>query len=447
MRSRATSCTDAQPGADRAARHARLVEILEARLERQPDHPIAEIAHHAVMAARGGLDASPALRWSRGAAREAAGVLAFAEAALHLDRALEALELGELGTAEERLALLLDAAATSGDAGRLEASQRRYAEAAALARRLGDAGASRARRSATRSSSTTESSTRRRSRCSRRPARCSRPTTASCWRRWSAGSPCGSIRRPGSPREALLDEAIAMARAVGDRAALARMLALSPLVHWRPESSERREADAAEVIALAASGGDREAALWARIVLHADRFADGDVAGADRELAAYDRLAGELGRRYYRWYGQVMAATRAIFDGRLDAGGSSPRRRSATTASTRKTPSRNGSCSRCCSPASRVGPTTCARRAARLRRALSGHAGVARPPGGGGVGGRERGRGAGRERGVRAPRPGGAPPDPDLPCTLTLLADVSAAVGGLRSGELRGLEPTRRATS
>jgi hypothetical protein len=32
------------------------------------------------------------------------------------------------------------------------------------------------------------------------------------------------------------------------------------------------------------------------------------------------RTAGELRHRYYRWYGQVMTATRAIFDGRLDAG-------------------------------------------------------------------------------------------------------------------------------
>ena len=55
-------------------------------------------------------------------------------------------------------------------------------------------------------------------------------------------------------------------------------------------------------------------------MLHSDRFAAGDVAGADLELTAYQRLAGELRQPYYRWYGMVLAATRAIFDGRLDAG-------------------------------------------------------------------------------------------------------------------------------
>ena len=31
-------------------------------------------------------------------------------------------------------------------------------------------------------------------------------------------------------------------------------------------------------------------------------------------------MAGELRQRYYRWYGRVLAATRAIFDGRLEPG-------------------------------------------------------------------------------------------------------------------------------
>ena len=436
---------DAQPGADRAARHARLVEILEARLERQPDHPIAEIAHHAVMAARGGLDASPALRWSREAAREAAGVLAFAEAALHLDRALEALELGELGTAEERLALLLDAAATSGDAGRLEASQRRYAEAAALARRLGDAGAF-ARAALGYAEFQHYGVVDAEALALLEEARALLPPDHSVVLAQVVGrlavrlDPATEQPR----REALLDEAIAMARAVGDRAALARMLALSPLVHWRPESSERREADAAEVIALAASGGDREAALWARIVLHADRFADGDVAGADRELAAYDRLAGELGRRYYRWYGQVMAATRAIFDGRLDAGRQLAAEAVGDNREHEEDPEQEWV----------VQQLLLARIAGRpddvpldgLRDFAARYPGMPvwralLAVGEWVAGNADAARAASEECAPRGPA--ALPPDPDLPCTLTLLADVSAAVGELRSaGELRErLEP------
>ncbi len=141
-RSRARSLYEAQPSARRAECHARLAEVLAARLEREPDQPVAEVAHHAVMAARGGLDAAPALRWSREAAREARAVLAHAEAAGHLERALEALELGELGHGRRSGSRCCsEAAATSGEAGALGAAQERYAQAAVLARRLGDADA------------------------------------------------------------------------------------------------------------------------------------------------------------------------------------------------------------------------------------------------------------------------------------------------------------------
>jgi hypothetical protein len=308
---------DAQAAGRRAESHRRLAEVLAARREREPDQPAAEVAHHAVMAARGGLAAGAALAWSQEAAREARNVLAYAEAVLHLDRALEALELGELGTPADRLSLLLQAAATNAEAGQLGAAQDRYAQAAALARRLGDADAF-ARAALGYAEFQHYGEVDEQALALLEEARVLLPGEDSVVLAQVLGR-LGVRLDPTTEqprREALLDEAVAMARAVGDEAALARLLALSPLVNWRDERSNRRDADAAEVVGL----GDREAALWAHIVLHCDRFAEGDIAGADRELEAYDRLAGALRQRYYRWYGKVLAATRAIFDGRLDAG-------------------------------------------------------------------------------------------------------------------------------
>jgi Protein kinase domain/AAA ATPase domain len=308
---------ETQPDRGRAELHRRLAEVLAARREREPDRPAAEVAHHAVMAARSGLDAAAALRWSQEAAEEARAVLAYAEAALHLDRALEAVELGELGTADERLALLLQTAAAHAEAGELGAAQVRYAQAAALARRLGDS-ATFARAALGYAEFQHYGVVDEEALALLEEARATLPPDAGVLLAQVLGrlgvrlDPTTAQER----REALLDEAIALARALDDRAALARLLALSPLVNWRPERSAQRDADAAEVLVL----GDREAALWAHIVLHCDRFAEGDIAGADRELAAYDRLAGELRQHYYRWYGMVLAATRAVFDGRLEAG-------------------------------------------------------------------------------------------------------------------------------
>ncbi|MEO8689399.1 MAG: AAA family ATPase [Solirubrobacteraceae bacterium] len=436
---------EAQPLARRAERHARLAEVLEARLEREPDQPVAEIAHHAVMAGRGGLDAAPALRWSREAAREARALLAYAEAVFHLDRALEALELGELGTAADRLSLLLQAAATNAEAGALGGAQQRYEQAAALARRLGDADAL-AQAALGYAEFQHYGEVDAAALSLLEEARERLPDGASVLDAQVLGRLAVRLDPTTEQprRESLLDEAIAMARAVGDPAALARLLALSPLVNWRPQSSARRHADAAEVLALAAAGADREAALWAHIVLHTERFADGDIAGADRELAAYDRVAGELRRRYYRWYGKVLHASRASFDGRLDAG----RGLAAEAVADNREHEQDSEqewvvqqllLARVEGRAGDVpleGLREFARRYAGLpvwRALLATGEWVA--------GDAEGARAASEDCAPRGPA--ALPADVDLPCTLALLADVSASLGELRhASELRArLEP------
>jgi len=118
-------------------------------------------------------------------------------------------------------------------------------------------------------------------------------------------------------REALLGESLAMARRLGDHELLVMLLGISPLVNWRPQSVALRSQHTAEVIALARSG-ERQGALWARMVRIADALGLGDIAEADAELAAYDRLADELGRMYYRWYGTVMRGALAAFRGELE---------------------------------------------------------------------------------------------------------------------------------
>ncbi len=436
---------EAQPSARRAERHARMADVLEARLEREPDQPVAEIAHHAVMAGRGGLDAAPALRWSREAAREARAVLAYTEAVFHLDRALEALELGELGTAGERLALLLRAAATNAEAGALGAAQERYEQAAALARRLGDADAF-AQAALGYAEFQHYGEVDAAALALLEEARERLDAGASVLRAQVLGRLAVRLDPTTEQprREALLDEAIGMARAVGDPAALARLLALSPLVNWRPQSSARRHADAAEVLALAAAGGDREAALWAHIVLHTERFADGDIAGADAELADYDRLAGELRQRYYRWYGKVLHATRAIFDGRLEAGRALAAEAVADNREHEQDSEQEWVVQQLLLARIEGRPEDVPLDALREFAARYAALPVWRAllaTGEWVAGNREAARAALDDCAPRGPA--ALPADVDLPCTLALLADVSASLGELRHAvELRAcLEP------
>ena len=399
------------------------------------------------MAARGGLDAAPALRWSREAAREARAVLAYAEAAGHLERALEALELGELGTAAERLALLLEAAATSAEAGELErvagalragggagppARRRRRVRrgrarlrGVPALRRRRRAGARAARGGARAAPEATERPARPGARPARRPARPGdRPAAArGAARRGDRDGPCG--RRPCRARAA--------ARALAARE-------LAPGAH-RPPARRRRRGARASATARRRCG---PASCCTRIA--------SPTATSPARTASWRRTTGwpaSCGGATTAGTARVLAATRAIFDGRLEpgrgagrrGGGREPRARAGLRAGVRRPVAAAGA-------DHRPGGRRAARRAARVRRPLPRPAGVARAAGGGGVGGGRRRRRARGVRGVRAARARArCRPIADLPCTLALLADVSVSVGELRhAAELRErLEPSRGA--
>ena len=279
----------------------------------------AEIAHHAVIAARGGAAAEPAVAASAEAARQATAIHAHAEAAEHLDRALEVADLAELAGDGQRCELLLAAAQARSSAGDLEQGRERAGEAADLARAAGDDEAFvRAALAFSEWQLYGSHDAAAVALLEEALAQAHAPATrATLLGRLAVRlDPASGQAR----RERLLDEAIALAREVGEPYALSRLLALSPLVRWRPGDRARRSADAAETIALVRSGGDREAALWAHIMRYVDLLERGDMDEARLELEAYGRLAGRLRQPYYRWYLTVLQATRAMFDGELDEG-------------------------------------------------------------------------------------------------------------------------------
>ena len=137
---------EALPEARRGALHEAVAAALIVRRDAGADVPAAQIAHHALAAARAGADPQPAWEAALEAAREAAAALGHAEAAAHYAEALEALALGAEAPAAERRATLLALAEATFAAGDIEAARRRYSQAAAAARRDGDADGARPRR-------------------------------------------------------------------------------------------------------------------------------------------------------------------------------------------------------------------------------------------------------------------------------------------------------------
>ena len=97
--------------------------------------------------------------------------------------------------------------------------------------------------------------------------------------------------RPGPARRALVDEALALARAAGEPAVLAEVLDARLHALWDPAAAEDRLAAGSEIIDLARAAGDdaheRHGMFWRFVAL----MELGRVAEAESALAAFERAA------------------------------------------------------------------------------------------------------------------------------------------------------------
>ena len=101
---------EALPEQRRGAVHEAVASALVVRRDAGADVPAAQIAHHALAAARAGADPQPAWEAALEAAREGSTALGHAEAAGHYAEALEALALGAEAPASERRDAMLQLA-------------------------------------------------------------------------------------------------------------------------------------------------------------------------------------------------------------------------------------------------------------------------------------------------------------------------------------------------
>ena len=115
-------------------------------------------------------------------------------------------------------------------------------------------------------------------------------------------------------------KAIAMARRIGDKALLARILSDTWLACWRVGNLKERLKLAAEMEQLAAgldsSGPLLEAQLWRAATLSENA----DIAGAEAVLDRGQILVDELRQSYYTWFHTLFEGGRAIMHGDLERG-------------------------------------------------------------------------------------------------------------------------------
>ncbi len=123
----------------------------------------------------------------------------------------------------------------------------------------------------------------------------------------------------GSPqrRLALANEAIAVARARADRAALAAALAARCDAVAGPDHVSERLGAATEIIILATEAEDRPLELLGRRHRIIALSELGSMTDVDEEIAAFDRVAKLHGDPLYRWYVPLWRGMRALARGEV----------------------------------------------------------------------------------------------------------------------------------
>ena len=112
-------------------------------------------------------------------------------------------------------------------------------------------------------------------------------------------------------------EALAAARRLGDPPTLAYAIDGYISAHHSPDNAFPSSELAGELIEIAMRTGDLERAIEGHEHRIDSRMQVGDIEGADEDLAAMARLAGELRQPAQDWFVADRQAVRALHDGRL----------------------------------------------------------------------------------------------------------------------------------
>jgi DNA-binding CsgD family transcriptional regulator len=310
------------PAARRVRLHGRVGQALEAVYAADPGPQLAELAHHFIEAAPGRQELVPrAVQVATLAGRRAMDLLAWEEATGLFERALAALELAEQPDQRERCELLLDLGEARMAASDVPAARAAYQQAGELARRIGAPDAL-ARAGLGLGLEFTAGIVDQVEVALLEEALVALGGEDSPLRaRVLARLAKALLFTPQIDRRlALSQEAVELARRLGDPATLATVLYDRHLAIWGPDRAEvagERLAVATEVVQLAEQLGDRAMALRGRGLRRADLLELGDVAGFDADLAAAEQTAKELRQLHYRWQLLLARAARGMLAGRF----------------------------------------------------------------------------------------------------------------------------------
>ena len=121
-------------------------------------------------------------------------------------------------------------------------------------------------------------------------------------------------------RSQLIEQAIAIARRLGDRDCLLFVLNSKRRALWEAENIEDRLATVTEALQLAEDSGNREAALNALRLQIVDLGEMGESDKAKARISTFLHKAEELRQPYHLWEAATLTASQALFEGRYEEG-------------------------------------------------------------------------------------------------------------------------------
>ncbi|MGD9530430.1 MAG: AAA family ATPase, partial [Pseudonocardia sp.] len=310
------------PAARRRELHAVLGRALQHRRDAGGDVGAAELAAH-FLAAGCAEVADDAVSYAVAAAHEATARLGHEEACRHLTRAMDALDLLDQPDPRRRTALLLELAAARDRSGDTGGAREAFRTAADLARRGADpaglAGAAIGLQGLGSRSGTSRSEAVEllREAAAALPAGADPALRARVLAGLARALRHGSYGPPAVPAQAAAEEAVALAREVGDPRGLADALLALHDARWRPGSARQRLAVLDQMHEAAQRAGDRDLVALAGQLRATALLELGDPA-APGELAGYAVRADELGHARGRWFALTRRATLALVAGRID---------------------------------------------------------------------------------------------------------------------------------
>jgi predicted ATPase/DNA-binding SARP family transcriptional activator/class 3 adenylate cyclase len=306
--------------ARRAQLHLRIGQALEELYRGDLEPYSAELAHHFFLAGPGG-DVDKTVEYTRRAGDRAVALLAYEEAVRHFELALRAFERRDTKDDLERCELYLALGDAQAKAGSMPEAKEAFIAAADLARAaglpeqlaraaLGYGG----RLVWTRAWGDTRLVPLLDEALSVLPEADSELRVRLLAR--LAGGPLRDTLPPG-PRVAMAQEAVEMARRLGDPTTLAYALEGRYESYWGADALDERLSIANELIRIAETAGDAERAFAGHDCRFYVLLEAGDLKSAYREHEAGARLAQELRQPAQLWDTATREANLALFEGRL----------------------------------------------------------------------------------------------------------------------------------